>query len=356
MTRVMVSPLISMCVGLLLLASSVSAQEVVFSRRVYAKAGHTYQQLWIWSASDGSLTPLTDSPRDHSTPVCSRDGQEVFYVSNSLTLGSSVWRVDRGTGVEQQLAESRTSIGLTLIGFGQNDELLILGAPIIESLPRTLGRPRGAAIVSPIPDAQEATLSPDGLRLAVKPTRDHAFLTDTGTGTLKVPLSECDSVRHLSWSPDGARLACTAGRDVLVLDAGTLSVKDRIPFPEHDSLGQPYLTAPEHPAWSPDGRTLLVGTYGGSSTVPQLDYFLVDVTVKTWTRAMTGHDAVWLPHRNAIIYTTPRDLVPLGASQRPAVWSEQLALFDVATLKERRLTSGLSNNVQPALCTSGLQR
>jgi Tol biopolymer transport system component len=103
MTRVMVSPLISMCVGLLLLACSVRAQEVVFSRRVYAKAGQTYQQLWIWSASDGSLTPLTDSPRDHSTPVCSRDGQEVFYVSNSLTLGSSVWRVDRGTGVEQQV-------------------------------------------------------------------------------------------------------------------------------------------------------------------------------------------------------------------------------------------------------------
>jgi hypothetical protein len=126
-TRVMVSHLISMCVGLLLLASSVSAQEVVFSRRVYAKAGHTYQQLWIWSASDGSLTPLTDSPRDHSTPVCSRDGQEVFYVSNSLTLGSSVWRVDRGTGVEQQVRRIANINSLTLIGIGQNDELLIQG-------------------------------------------------------------------------------------------------------------------------------------------------------------------------------------------------------------------------------------
>jgi hypothetical protein len=137
-----------------------------------------------------------------------------------------------------------------------------------------------------------------------------------------------------------------------------LMVHDRIAFSEHNSLGQPYSTAPERPLWSPDGRMLLVGTYGenSSSTVPQLDYFLVDVTVKTWTRAMMGNDAVWLPGRNAIIYTTPRDLVPLGASERPAVWSAQLAMFDVETSKEKRLTSGLSNNVQPALCPSDPRR
>ena len=34
---------------------------------------------------------------------------------------------------------------------------------------------------------------------------------------------------------------------------------------------------------------------------------------KTWARAMTGTDPVWLPGRNAIIYVTPRDLVAASA-------------------------------------------
>jgi hypothetical protein len=147
-----ISQLISASVVLSLLASSVSAQEAVFSRRVYAAAGRTFQQLWIWSASDGSLKPLTDSPRDHSEPLCSRDGKEIFFVSDTLTLNKSVWRVDRGTGLERQVRKS-------------------------------------------------------------------AFLTDT-EGASKVPSAPCDSVLDLSWSPDRARLACTAGSDVIARDDG----------------------------------------------------------------------------------------------------------------------------------------
>jgi hypothetical protein len=67
----MISRVIGTSAVLCLLATPLSAQQVVFSRRVYAAAGRTYQQLWIWSASDGSLKPLTHSPRDHSEPVCS---------------------------------------------------------------------------------------------------------------------------------------------------------------------------------------------------------------------------------------------------------------------------------------------
>jgi hypothetical protein len=59
----MISHVISTSAMLCLLATPVSAQQVVFSRPVYAAAGRTFQQLWIWSASDGSLKPLTHSPR-----------------------------------------------------------------------------------------------------------------------------------------------------------------------------------------------------------------------------------------------------------------------------------------------------
>jgi Tol biopolymer transport system component len=70
----------------LLHTGTARAQQVVFSRRVYAAQGATYQQLWIWSASDGSLTPLTSSPRDHITPVCSRDGKHIFFDSATPLL------------------------------------------------------------------------------------------------------------------------------------------------------------------------------------------------------------------------------------------------------------------------------
>ena len=65
---------------------------------------------------------------------------------------------------------------------------------------------------------------------------------------------------------------------------------------------------------------------------------------------MTGTDPVWLPGRNAIIYVTPRDLAPLPPSGRHSVWSAHLAMFDLTTRKATRLTSGITNNQQPALC------
>lgn len=109
-------------------------------------------------------------------------------------------------------------------------------------------------------------------------------------------------------------------------------------------------TAAQAVAARRERHTLLVGTYGGSSTTPALDFFLLDLSTKTWTRAMTGNNPVWLPNGDAIIYETPRDFAPLQLSGTHRVWSAHLARFDVATRTETRLTSGVANNVQPTLC------
>jgi hypothetical protein len=65
---------------------------------------------------------------------------------------------------------------------------------------------------------------------------------------------------------------------------------------------------------------------------------------------MTGNHPVWLPDSRSIIYSTPRDLVRLTPAEEHRVWSSHLARFDLALRKETRLTSGVTNNVQPALC------
>ena len=82
--------------AVLFFAASATAQQVVFSRRVYAIHGRSFQQLWIWSPSGRNLEPLTRSARDHERPTCSADGKQVFFTS-----GDGRWQLDRNTGIEK---------------------------------------------------------------------------------------------------------------------------------------------------------------------------------------------------------------------------------------------------------------
>jgi Tol biopolymer transport system component len=274
------SRVIGLCgLATLLLAPSIEAQEVVFSRRVYAARGTTFQQLWTWSASDGRLTQLTRSARDHRNPVCSPDGTQISFYS-----ATSRWSFDRKTGIEEPLN----------------------------------GAPPRAGIGTP------------------------------DTSTLRVP--GCDD-RTWAPAPGGSRAVCTAdGETLVIVDLSSGNEVERIRFDQRYPTGEPYPPWALQSTWSPDGHTLLVGTYGGSSTAPALDFFLLDLSTKTWTRAMTGNSAVWLPKGDAIIYETPRDLMPLPLSATHRVWSAHLVRFDVATGTETPLTSGVTNDIQPTLC------
>jgi Tol biopolymer transport system component len=224
----------------------------------------------------------------------------------------------------------------------------------------------GGPIVLPLPEHHAVLLSPNGARLLVNtPSSDkqtHAvsplgvlmealnlqtFVTDAATARSRTDLPPCD---RPVWSPDGSRLACAGGQEITIVDVGTRNEAERIRFSEHHSSGEPYATPVAPEAWSPDGRTLLVSTYGGNSTSPASDYFLADVPTRSWTRAMTGNNAVWLAGRNALIYSTPRDLAPLPASGAHRVWSAHLAIFALAARRETLLTSGVTNNEQPTLC------
>lgn len=160
----------------------------------------------------------------------------------------------------------------------------------------------------------------------------------------------CDE-RTWARAPDGSRAVCTAnGEHLVIVDLSTGNEIDRIPFDQQHPTGESYAPWALQSTWSPAGDTLLVGTYGGSSTTPGLNFFLLDPSTRTWTRAMTGNNPVWLPNGDAIIYETPRDLAPLPPTGRGRVWSVHLAGFDVVTRTDTRLTSGVTNNVQPTLC------
>jgi hypothetical protein len=162
---------------------------------------------------------------------------------------------------------------------------------------------------------------------------------------------ECDA-GTARLSPDGACVACAvAGTEILIADAHTLQTVARMPFGQRYATGEPYAPWPMESIWSPDGRMLLVGNYGenGGSSTGELDYVLLDLTTKTWTRAFTGTDARWL-RPDLIVYVTPRALSLLPVAGTHSVWTAHLTAFDPLAHTEQPITSGLSNDLHPSAC------
>jgi Tol biopolymer transport system component len=365
-----------------LLASALQGQ-VIFSRRVYAERGRSYQQIWRWDAATGGLKPLTRSPRDHNQLSCSRDGKRILSVSENGSA-DSVWSLDLATGAEHQLWQTSGAISADLVGIAHD------GAPLVDkgwianrSIVTALFR--GGPHPFQFPgDNQESALSPDGKRLArfVEPTPDSdigpavvtdaisgralvslgkcgepvwshdgahlactsGFLIDSATGKSRVPIGKCNMPR---WSSNDARVACFSEPDVFIVNAGTGREIERVPLP---ALAGAHFA--QEFVWSPDGGRLLLGIVGASSnsTAPYSDYAVLDVARKAWILAGSGNHASWVPGRDAIVYSTPRDLIPLPSSEKLQVWSAQLAVYDLAARKQTLLTSGITNNEEPTVC------
>ena len=321
-----------------------SSADIVFSRRVYAAVGRTYQQLWTWSPSDGSLTPLTNSARDHSQPICSPNGNEILFVSDPynssrptrLTYVKSVWSLDRKSHQEHELW-SAESMAVSLLSVAPDGDVLFHKEGLYVKQDGQYTRP-GDALVLLKRQGEVYKVGP--APLAVAPP-------------VPIALPPCE--REGAWSRDGKRIACSAGQDIVVIDVATQKEVERAHFAEQKNATLDVMySEPKAVAWSPDGTRLLTATYGldSGSGDRYSDYFLLNMTAKTWTPTMSGNNAMWLPGRNAILYTTRLDLVPLPPSGEHSVWSTHLAVFDVATRKATPLTSGVTNNVEPTLCAT----
>jgi len=230
---------IAVCCALLIWPGWLHGQ-VVLSRRVYAEHGRTWQQLWVWSPLDGSLKPLTHTPRDHSQPRCSRDGKRIFFVSDGDSFDKSVWSFDRAAGEERKVWNISGTDRPDLVGIAKDGGLLIARP---DGLHKGAPGPFHIAIKEP----EGAAVSPDGVQVLVTTGDGSAFLTDTATGKSRAPFGKCESP---VWSADGSRIACTAGGDVVIIDTSSRREMERVRFSPRDS-------APDGPVWSPDGRRLL---------------------------------------------------------------------------------------------------
>jgi dipeptidyl aminopeptidase/acylaminoacyl peptidase len=315
--------------------------QVVLTRRDYAERGRTFPQIWMADAGTLNFRQLTHSARDHSEPVCSRDGKLIYFASdrdaersrNGYGSGGNreVWAYNRQTGQERFVWRTSQANGLDLNGVTANGGLLVRVGNELHSLLRNLWV---------IHNVDEAAVSPDGRRLALV-IAESLFLADAATGQSRV---EVGKYSEPVWSPDGTRIAAFFDGGLAILDARTRKEMERVSLPKRDA-------PPQDPAWSPDGKSLLVGLYGenAGSGDPQNDYFLLNPVTRTWTPELTARGLLWL-QPGSVLYLRPYRTTPLAPESPHNVWTSELAVYDLASHKDRALISGLVLNDDLSTC------
>src|ERR1035441_1247271 len=283
--------------------------QVVLSRRDYAERGRTFAQIWMADAATLNFRQLTHSARDHSEPVCSRDGKVIYFVSdrdpersrNSYGDNHSgereVWAYDRQTGQERFIWRTSRDLGLDLKGITANGGVLVPVATELRSLaqnPWVIG------------NVDEAAVSPDGRRLALviagsydkdgQSQNARLFVADAATGRSRTEVGKYDGPK---WSPDGARIAAFFDGGLAILGATTRQEVERVVSPKRDAPSDDIV-------WSPDGKSLLAGIYGenGGAGDPQNDYFLLNPATRTRTPEMTARRMLWL-QGGTVLYLRP---------------------------------------------------
>jgi Tol biopolymer transport system component len=326
--------------------------QVVLSRRDYAQHGRTFPHIWMADTGTLNFRQLTHSARDHSEPVCSRDGKLIYFDSdrdaersrNGYGSGGNreVWAYDRQTGQERFVWRTSREYGLDLNGATANGGLLVRVGTELHSLLRNLWI---------IDNVDEAAASPDGRRLALVIAESYdkqgqsqnakLFLADAATGQSRTEVGKYDVPK---WSPDGKRLAAFFDGSLAILDAATRREIERVGLPKRDAPSQDIV-------WSPDGKSLLVGLYGenGGAGDPQNDYFLLNPATRTWRPELTARQLLWL-QSDKVLYLHPFRTTPLAPASSHSVWTSQLAVYDLASHKDTALTSGFVLNDDLSTC------
>jgi Tol biopolymer transport system component len=326
--------------------------QVIVSRRDYAEHGRTFSQIWMANAGGLDFQQLTHSARDHSEPVCSRDGKLVYFVSDRDTERSrnsygdsddrEVWVYDRQTRQEQFVWRTSQDFGLNLHETTANGGLLVRVGTELRSLVRNPWV---------IDKVDEAAVSPDGRRLALviagsydkdrQSQNSKLFLVDATSGHSRTEVGRYDVP---TWCPDGTRLAALFDGGLAILDVATGAEIERVGLPKRDAPAQDIV-------WSPDGRSLFLGLYGenGGAGDPQNDYFRLNPATRTWTPQLTARRLLWLQN-DRVLYLRPFETTPLAPTGPHSVWTSQLAVYDLASHKSTALTSGLVLNDALSIC------
>ena len=181
---------------------------------------------------------------------------------------------------------------------------------------------------------RNVSLSPDGTRLAVTVRGEVFDVPATAGVTRNISLSPGSNDRGAEWSPDGKNIAwigdSTGETELYLYEVASGSVR------QLTKGADTYIRALQ---WSPDSKGILI-----SDRKNRLDVVSLDGARRNLTTNPHGEirDAVWSPDGKWIAYSKD------GANQFSIVY-----LLNVASLKEYPVTDGWYNSMRPSFSSDG---
>jgi Tol biopolymer transport system component len=300
---------------------------------VYTTAGRSNEQIWTLDMGSRKIFLLSRAPKRHVAPYCSPDGARIWFLSGAFgdESNTELWWYDPHTRNETLAVRVGGSIA-NLIGGDKTRAFFTADG----ALYRWDGR------LTKLGAATAAALAPDGRSLAVE-TGEPGSVTMMEPGGARGRTQEkCSGP---VWSPDGRRLACVAGQKVRILNLTTGVQAAHAEFAERT-------TPPFVADFSPDGTSLLVGTVGAnhSTTSPQSDFWVLEISTGKWTFVGPGQSAVFAPGKapGLVLLASPRELRPAAKVQE---WVSQLLLVDPAKHAQIPVTAGAASNGEPCRCS-----
>jgi Tol biopolymer transport system component len=269
--------------------------------------------IYVANADGSGLTRLTDDQTSGGAPLWSGDGRQIYFLSsgpNQSLIGLYAMNADgseRHLVVEGIQTPYDVSPDGTRIAFG------------------VLGPPTGGSVYS---NVDLFVMHADG--------SERTRILDL---PCPYPDYTCSNIDAVAWSPDGQRIAYSAGSRG---HAGY--VYGNIGIVNADGTGNRFLsTSGSHstePAWSPDGQRIVYAS-GEGSTIPVPSGQRLEISNADGTNPMVVLQVgayitspSWSPDGKSIVFAeyTPAAWVPAGPSEMRVVNVDGTGLRSLADL------------------------
>jgi dipeptidyl aminopeptidase/acylaminoacyl peptidase len=216
-------------------------------------------EIWIVPIGGGRARKLTDDGQGSASPIFSRDGQRVYYISKRDVWGNLCATTPQAdwptalTRFKADVSDPQPSPDSSRVAFvfSPRHDLNRSELGVVETgggEPRLLSGAPGVWDTNP-------RWSPDGGRLAFVSNRSgwrELYLLDPASGQVEQLTHEAHDVQGFAWSRDGGRIAFILNRDGAG-DLCLLRLQDRVVRTLRAAQGWHAF-----PQWSPDGAWLTV--------------------------------------------------------------------------------------------------
>ncbi len=288
---------------------------------------------------------VTDSPANNTRPAWSPDGSELVFESDR-TGNRDLWIITLESGDIRRLTQPEFTETASDWSWAAN--LITYTSEVEGSWDVWVIRPDGS-------DARRVTVhdgneyqpkfSPDGQEIVFYPTWSgwtDIFTVNVSSGEVRQVLSGDHEDFRPDWSPDGSRIIFASDRSeptgLWMVDLTALDQDNPLPT----KLLEP-LASMDYPDWTPDGSGVLYVEETYYSHI-----FSIDLADGTRTR-ITSDERTSVDRNPDIVNGTS-----LLAYETTRYGNEgNIALRDLATSEEHRLTSGRVNDGEPHFSPSG---